>query len=49
MDDKYVKIIYKSEPIGKEKIVLYLTSFDDKAYKRDEKLKEVPIKMLPIP
>lgn len=28
MENKYEKIIYQSEPIGKEKIILYLTTLD---------------------
>ena len=33
--EKYVKIVYQSEPIGKERIVLYLTTFDKEAFERD--------------
>lgn len=43
-NNKYVKITYQSEPIGPEKIVLYLTTFDLEAYERDEKLKQIPTK-----
>ena len=32
MIDKYTKITYQSNPIGKEQIVLYLTTFDLKAF-----------------
>lgn len=42
--DKYTKIKYQSEPIGKEKIVLYLTTFDLEAFKNDEKLEKIPEK-----
>lgn len=42
MNDKYTKIIYQSEPIGKEKIVLQLTTFDLEAFKKDEKLIKIP-------
>lgn len=42
--DKYVKIVYQSELIGKDKIILYLTTFDLEAYERDEKLKQIPTK-----
>lgn len=42
--DKYVKVVYQSEPIGKEKIILYLTTFDLEAFKRDEALKKIPTK-----
>lgn len=44
MDNKYTKITYQSEPIGKEKIILYLTTFDLEAYDRDEKLSKIPTK-----
>lgn len=42
MNDKYTKITYQSEPIGKEKIVLQLTTFDLEAFKKDEKLIKIP-------
>lgn len=42
--NKYVKIVYQSEPIGKEKIILYLTTFDLEAFKRDETLEKIPTK-----
>lgn len=41
--DKYTKITYQSEPIGKERIVLYLTTFDLEAFKNNEKLEKIPI------
>lgn len=43
--DKYVKIVYQSEPIGKERIILYLTTFDKEAFERDNlfQLKEEKI------
>ena len=44
MENKYVKVIYTSEPIGKEKIILELTTFDYEAFERDEKLKAMPLK-----
>lgn len=37
---KYIKIVYKSEPIGPEKIVLQLTTFDFDKYKKDNELKK---------
>lgn len=40
MDNKYIKVIYRSEPIGKDKIVLELTTFDYEAYEKDRKLEE---------
>ena len=39
MNDKYTKVVYQSEPIGKEKIVLYLTTFDLEAFEKNEKLR----------
>lgn len=33
---KYVKVVYESKPIGKEKIVLYLTTFDWERYELDQ-------------
>ena len=38
--DKYVKVVYESGPIGIERIVLYLTTFDLKSYEKDQKLEE---------
>ena len=42
MDDKYVKIAYQSEPIGKEEIILYLTTLDLEAFEKDKKLEKIP-------
>lgn len=42
MNNKYTKVVYSSDPIGDEKIVLYLTTFDLEAFKKDEKMKEIP-------
>ena len=42
MDNKYTKITYQSDPIGKGRIVLYLTTFDLEAFKKDEKLEKIP-------
>lgn len=42
MHDKYTKVVYQSEPIGKEKIILYLTTFDLETFKNDEKLEKIP-------
>lgn len=39
MDNKYIKVTYQSKPIGEEKIILYLTTFDYEGYKRDQELK----------
>lgn len=43
--DKYVRVVYQSEPIGKERIILYLTTFDKEAFERDNlfQLKEEKI------
>lgn len=38
MKDKYIKIVYRSEPIGKECIILYLTTFDIDAFNKDHKI-----------
>lgn len=40
----YVKIIYESKPIGEYSIILQLTTFDIEAWKRDQNLKQIPIK-----
>lgn len=42
MNNKYTKVVYQSEPIGKEKIVLYLTTFDLDAFEKNEKLEKIP-------
>ena len=48
-DDKYVKIIYQTEPIGEHKIILYLTTFDLEAYKKDHEVKyKREIKEIPV-
>ena len=44
MDDKYVKVTYQSDPIGKEQIVLELTTLDLEAFEKDEKLEKIPEK-----
>lgn len=44
MDNKYIKVIHQSEPIGKERIILYLTTFDLEAFEKDEKLEKIPEK-----
>lgn len=43
--DKYVRVVYQSEPIGKERIILYLTTFDKETFERDNlfQLKEEKI------
>ena len=42
--DDYVKIVYRSNPIGKEKIILQLTTFDLEKFEKDEELKKIPEK-----
>lgn len=42
MNDKYTKVVYQSDPIGKERIVLYLTTFDLEAFEKDQKLEKIP-------
>ena len=44
--DKYVKIVYQTPPIGPDKIVLYLTTFDKEAFERDQQLKPIEEKMV---
>ena len=44
MNNEYTKVVYQSEPIGKEKIVLYLTTFDLEAFEKDKNLKRIPEK-----
>ena len=46
MNKDYVKVIYESNPIGKEKIILYLTTFDIEAFKKDEALAKIPEKRI---
>lgn len=43
--DKYVKIVYQTEPIGTEKIILYLTTFDKEAFDRDQLLEKQQAKV----
>lgn len=42
MKDKYTKVVYQSNPIGKDRIVLYLTTFDLEAFEKDENLEKIP-------
>ena len=46
--NKYIKTVYRSNPIGEEKIVLELTTFDLEAFKRDEELEKIPTKKIGI-
>ena len=48
MLDKYTKVVYQSDPIGKDKIILYLTTFDLEAFKKDESLEKIPTKQKAI-
>lgn len=43
--NKYVRVVYQSEPVGKERIILYLTTFDKEAFEKDNlfQLKEEKI------
>ena len=45
-NEKYIKTIYRSEPIGKEQIVLELTTFDLEAFEKDKKLEKIPTKKI---
>lgn len=48
-NDDYVKIVYQTPPIGERKIILYLTTFDLEAYKKDHKVKyKKEIKEIPV-
>lgn len=38
--NEYVKIVYQTAPIGKEKIILYLTTFDIEAFERSQMLEK---------
>lgn len=42
--DKFVKVVYRSEPIGDSGIILELTTFDLDAYRKYEELLEIPKK-----
>lgn len=46
MNKEYTKILYQSEPIGKEKIILKLTTLDLDAFKDNEELEKIPTKEL---
>lgn len=45
MNNKYTKVTYQSEPIGKERIILYLTTFDLEAFEKNEKIEKIPTKI----
>lgn len=38
--DKYAKIVYQTDPIGEDKIILYLTTFDKEAFEKDQLLEQ---------
>lgn len=40
LHDNYVKISYESQPIGPDKIVLYLTTFDMERYEKEQILEK---------
>lgn len=46
--EKYMKIVYQTPPIGEYGIVLYLTTFDIEALKRDELLEKTQKIELPV-
>ena len=46
MNDKYTKIVYQSDPIGEEKIVLILTTFDIESFENYQKQKHIPKKKI---
>lgn len=41
----YIKVVYQTEPIGAENIILYLTTFDIDKYNHDLEKKEFGIKV----
>ena len=48
-NDDYVKIVYQTPPIGERKIILYLTTFDLEAYKKDHEIKyKREVKEIPV-
>lgn len=46
MNDKYTKITYQTDPIGENKIILYLTTFDLEAFEKDKELEKIPTKRI---
>ena len=48
MNEQYIKTIYTSDTIGKEKIVLELTTFDLEKFKENEKLEKIPTKRMAV-
>lgn len=44
--EKYSKVVYQSNPIGKEQIILYLTTFDIEAFEKDQSLEKIPTKTI---
>ena len=44
--EKYSKVVYQSNPIGKEQIVLCLTTFDIEAFEKDQSLEKIPTKRI---
>ena len=44
MNKDYVKVVYESNPIGKEGIILKLTTFDIEQWKKDQQLEKIPEK-----
>ena len=41
MSEEYIKIVYQTPPIGKEGIILELTTFDIEKYNKDKELEKI--------
>lgn len=46
--DKYTRITYESMPIGKQRIVLQLTTFDLEKFNKEKGLRKIPTKQVAI-
>lgn len=44
LNKDYIKIVYQTNPIGKEGIILYLTTFDIEAYNKDKEIKDKQVR-----
>lgn len=42
--NEYTKVTYESEPIGKDRIILYLTTFDLEKFDKNKDLHKIPVK-----
>lgn len=49
MGNKYIKVVYQTEPIGKERIILYLTTFDIEAYDKEQNSIKQQVKIFELP